>query len=78
MTGLEQIGIAVFGLTSLWMAMGTNPRARRWAPVVGLCGQPFWAAFAWQTQGWGLGLLVVAYTVVYARGAVVQWLGTRS
>ena len=70
-----QLFIALFGLSSVWMATGTNARARRWAPVVGLCGQPFWAAYALETKGWGLGLLVVAYTVVYVRGAVVQWKG---
>jgi hypothetical protein len=70
---MTQLFIALFGLCALWMAMGNNARARKWAPVVGLCGQPFWAAFAWQTQGWGLGVLVVAYTTVYARGAWVQW-----
>lgn len=67
-----QLGIAIFGLTALWLAMGNNPRGRRWAPFVGLMGQPFWFAFAFETKGWGLGVLVAAYTVVYVRGAWVQ------
>lgn len=70
---MTQLFIAIFGLSSLWMAMGNNATARKWAPLVGLAGQPFWAAFAWQTGGWGLGLLVTAYTFVYARGAWMQW-----
>lgn len=70
---MTQLFIALFGLSSLWMAMGHSPQQRRWAPVVGLCGQPFWAAFAWQTEGWGLGILVAAYTAVYVRGAWVQF-----
>lgn len=70
---LIQLGLAVFGLTSLVMALGHNPRARRWAPVIGLIGQPFWTAFAYSTKAWGLGLLVVAYTTVYAYGVWVQW-----
>ena len=70
---MTQLLIALFGLSSIWMAMGVNPRARKWAPIVGLCGQPAWMYFAWQTQGWGLGVLTLAYTAVYARGAWVQW-----
>jgi hypothetical protein len=70
---MTQLFIALFGLSGVWMAMGRNPTQRKWAPIVGLCGQPFWALFAWQTQAWGLGLLVLAYTAVYIRGIWVQW-----
>ncbi|MCT6719469.1 hypothetical protein [Acidovorax sp. K2F] len=68
-----QLALAFFGLTALYMATGHNPRARRWAPVVGLCGQPFWLVFAVQSSAWGLLALSLAYSAVYARGAWVQW-----
>lgn len=68
-----QFALAVFGLSALYMATGHNARARRWAPVVGLCGQPFWILFAWQSAAWGLMALSLAYTAVYARGAWLQW-----
>lgn len=35
--------------------------------------QFFLAAFAWQSGGWGLGLLVAAYTLVYIKGIQMQW-----
>lgn len=70
---MNQLLIAVFGLTSIWMALGNNPRLRKWAPIIGLCGQPAWAWLAWETKGWGLGLLVAAYTLIYIRGIWVQW-----
>jgi hypothetical protein len=70
---VNQLFIAVFGLTSIWMAMGRNDRLRKWSPIVGLCGQPFWAWFAYDKGAWGLGILVAAYTAVYLRGALVQW-----
>ena len=70
---MNQLFIAIFGLTSIYMAMGNNPVLRKWAPVIGLMGQPAWAWFAWQTQGWGLALLVLAYSLVYANGIRVQW-----
>lgn len=68
-----QFFIALFGLSSLWMALGNSPLQRKWAPLIGLCGQPFWAVFAWETGGWGLAVLVAAYTVAYLRGAWLQW-----
>lgn len=68
-----QLALALFGLSALWMATGRSERARRWAPVVGLCGQPAWLAFAWQAQAWGLLVLSIAYTVVYLRAAWLQW-----
>ena len=73
MQAVIQLALAVFGLSAMFMAMGNNPRARRWAPIVGLCGQPFWIAFAIGTQAWGLLVLSLAYSAVNVRGAWVQW-----
>jgi hypothetical protein len=63
----------MFGLTSMWLAMGRNATGRKWAPIVGLCGQPAWAWFAYETKAWGIAALVALYTAVYVRGALVQW-----
>lgn len=68
-----QFALAFFGLTALFMATGHNPRARRWAPLVGLAGQPFWIAFSVQASAWGLLALSMAYSAVYVRGAWLQW-----
>lgn len=71
-----QLALAFFGLAALWMAMSGDKRLHRWAPIVGLCGQPFWFAFALGAHAWGIVVLVVLYTAVYARGAWVQWRST--
>lgn len=68
-----QLALAFFGLTSLWMAMGHNKRARKRAPVVGLIGQPAWLWFAVSVEAWGLLALSLAYTLVYIRGIWVQF-----
>jgi hypothetical protein len=70
---IEQLGIALPGLIALYMALGNNPMARKWAPIIGLCGQPFWAYFAWRTGAAGVAMLVPAYTAIYLRGAWLQW-----
>ena len=68
-----QFALAIFGLSALFMATGHNHRARRWAPIVGLVGQPFWLIFSIQTSAWGLLALSLAYAVVYIRGIWLQW-----
>ena len=70
-----QLALAFFGLSAMFMATGHNPRARRWAPIVGICGQPFWVIFSIQTHAWGLLALSAVYTAVYVRGAILQWRG---
>ena len=70
---LLQVALAAFGLVAMWLAMGPSAAGRRWAPVVGLLGQPAWVAFALQAQAPGLLVLSVAWSLVYARGIWVQW-----
>lgn len=72
-----QIAIAIFGITSIWFAMGNNPRLRKWAPIIGLSGQPFWFLATIPTQQWGMVALTCAYTAVYVHGAVLQWKSPR-
>lgn len=38
---LVQLGIAAFGLTALWMAMGHNTLLRKWAPCLCVSLQKF-------------------------------------
>jgi len=70
---MNQLMIAAFGLTAIWLAMGNWLPGRKWAPVIGLCGQPFWLFFAFQAGGWGILILTTAYTLVYVRGIWVQF-----
>lgn len=71
---LLQLGLAVFGLAAFAMAQTHNARLRKWAPVVGLFGQPLWFWFALRTPGaWGLVVLAIAFTLVYAFGISVHW-----
>ena len=76
---MTQLLMASFGLVAVWIALGRPDHPwRRWAPVIGMCGQPAWAYFAWSLHQrgenvWGLVTIVVAWTVVYARGIWLQW-----
>ncbi len=70
---LIQFALALFGLTALWLALGRNPVAQKWAPLIGLAGQPFWLWFACRSEAWGLLALSAAYSFVYVRGAWIKW-----
>ena len=48
-----QLALAFFGLSAMFMATGHNPRARKFAPVLGLCSQPFWYFTAMNAQALG-------------------------
>ena len=70
---MTQLLIALLGLTSIIFALSDDARLRKLAPYIGLASQPAWAWFAWQTGGWGLGALVLAYTLVYLNAIRMQW-----
>lgn len=70
---LVQVAITAFGVAALVMAMSNHAGARKWAPVVGLAGQPFWVIFAVQTNAGGVLTLTVAYTFAYLLGLHSQW-----
>ncbi|MFV0662732.1 hypothetical protein [Denitromonas sp.] len=65
---IAQLGIAIFGVLAVWLAQDARIERRRWAPVFGLIGQPFWVWMAWTAQQWGVLLLCALYTVSWARG----------
>ena len=65
---MTQFLLAAFGLTALGMLMFGNERAKKWAPAVGLAGQPFWFASTVPQGQWGMVALCVAYTALYGVG----------
>lgn len=70
----SQTLIAVSGVCALAMTLSSNRRAVKWAPLVGLVGQPFWVMAAWTAQQYGMLLLSIAYTVVWAVAAWKEWI----
>lgn len=74
---MEQIFLAVFGLAAMYFAMGDNPLLRKWAPVVGLAGQPFWFIATIPTKQWGMVLLCTAYSLIYIKGIWSHWVNNK-
>lgn len=62
-----QFNVALLGLASIYCAMHTRAAVRRFAPILGLIGQPFWFYVTITAGQWGMVALCAAYTVVYVR-----------
>lgn len=71
---ISQVGIAVFGVLAVWLSQDKRIDRRRWAPVLGLLGQPFWFYAAWTAQQWGVFAMCFLYTASWARGFVNHWI----
>lgn len=70
---LSQMLIFATGLTAVLALQFGSARARRWAPVIGIAGQPAWLWHAWQSGAVGVGIVSLAYTAVWAAGCVGAW-----
>lgn len=69
-----QIGIGLFGVTGIWLANGKSAWQRKWAPIVGLLGQPFWFISAYLAAQWVILAMTLLYTAAWMRGLYHQWI----
>jgi hypothetical protein len=74
MTGLEQIGIAVFGVAAIRLSQDERERVRRWSCICGLCAQPFWFYTTFVNGQWGIFVLSFFYTWAWWKGVRTFWL----
>lgn len=67
-----QGGIVVLSVCAIWMVNDGRAGVRRWAPLVGLLGQPFWFLATWQAEQWGMFAITFVYTGAWVRGLWTQ------
>jgi hypothetical protein len=70
---LAQISIGITGCLAILLLQQESAKVKRWAPVVGLVGQPFWLLTAYETQAWGMLFVSCMYTWVWLVGAYLAW-----
>ena len=68
-----QLGIVIFGLAAIALTQSSSSERRRWAPIFGLAGQPFWLYATFTEHQPGMFVVSCAYTAVWAVGAWRQW-----
>lgn len=74
---IEQTVIAVCGTASVWLSQDHRLERQRWACLVGLAAQPFWAYATWNAAQWGIFALSFVYAASWCRGIWNFWLRPR-
>lgn len=69
----EQIGIALCGVTAIWLSQDSRGSVRRWACLLGLAGQPFWFYATYKASQWGMFGLCFLYTWAWFKGFRSNW-----
>lgn len=69
-----QIVIALCGIASVWLSQSPAESSRRWAPVIGLVGQPAWLISSYDAAQWGIFVLSIVYAIGWARGIRTYWI----
>jgi hypothetical protein len=70
---IEQIAIALCGITSIYLSQDSRASWRRYACIFGICAQPFWLYATWRAGQWGMFALTIAYTIGWMRGIRNFW-----
>jgi hypothetical protein len=71
---VEQIAIALFGVSAVWLSQDSLEERRRYACILGLLGQPFWFYATYTTQQWGMFALCFLYSWAWFKGFQIHWL----
>ena len=70
---IEQVGIAVCGITTVYLSQDLRESRRKWACIFGLLAQPFWFCSAFEAGQWGILILTGIYTLGWLRGVRNHW-----
>lgn len=68
-----QVLIVLFGVPAVFLSQSPSAHSRKWAPVLGLLGQPAWFYIAYATSSFGIAVLCGMYTISWYRGFHHQW-----
>lgn len=66
--------IVLSGVLAVALTQSMLAERRRWAPIVGLIGQPFWLYITCSWATWGMFVCSLLYTVIWCYGVCKHWL----
>lgn len=70
---MSQWGILLFSVAGMWLMNDHRPKVRRWGPIFGLCGQPFWMYSTYANHLWGMFAITFLFTAMNLRGIYNFW-----
>jgi hypothetical protein len=65
---VTQIGLAVFGVLGIAASYSTDTAIKLYAPLVGICSQPFWFYMTYTKRMWGAFFVTFLYTASWVYG----------
>lgn len=71
---MEQIGIALFGVTAIFLSQVDSPEAKKYASIFGLLSQPFWFYATYTASQWGMFFLCFMYAGAWGMGFYNNWI----
>jgi hypothetical protein len=70
---IAEVGIAVCGVTAIYLSQDQRESRRKWSSVFGLAGQPFWIVETIGAGQWLILGLCALYTWSWLRGFHGYW-----
>jgi hypothetical protein len=71
---IDQIGIALTGVTAIFLSQCKAEWLRKYACLFGMAGQPFWFYAAITAEQWGIVVLNCLYTLAWGKGIWTHWI----
>ncbi len=75
---IEQIMIAVFGLTAVFFSQTKNKKLNKIACLFGMAAQPFWIYSTYTNELWGMLVLTMFYTFAWGVGIKNNWFKSKN
>jgi len=71
---IDQIGIALTGVTAVFLTQSKDESLRRYACLFGIAGQPFWFYASITAGQWGITVINVMYALAWMKGVWHHWI----
>jgi hypothetical protein len=71
---IEQVVIACTELTAMWLLQSKRVPMRKYSPIFGLLGQPFWFYSSYVSHQWGTFLLCFLFSAIWFKIFYDYWL----
>lgn len=70
---ISQLMIAFSGMVAIYLTQQGNLSLKKYAPILGLIGQPFWYYTTLMNEQYGIFVLTLGYTYLWGLGLYNSW-----
>lgn len=70
---MDQVFLCITSVLAIVFVNAKTEEYRRWGPVAGCLGQPFWFYTAYTNEQWGIFAMCFVYAFAWLRGLYNHW-----